>query len=413
MIERTTLANGIRVVIEHVPGVRSVACGVWVDVGSRDEAAGERGASHFLEHLLFKGTERWSALEIASALDAVGGEFNAFTSKEYTVFFVRTLDSDIVLGLDILADITQRPALREDDIASERNVVLEEILMYEDSPDELVHDTFAAAIMPDHPLGLPVLGTRESIEGISRDGIRHHFTSRYTPDRTILAVAGNVDPEAFVTELDSRWGGAEGEAPARELPAPAGALPIAVDRRDTEQAHLVLGVEAMPRDDPRRHALALLAHTFGGGMSSRLFQEVREKRGLVYAVYAYRSLFAETGWLASYAGTAPGRAEETLDVLSTEWDKLAAGFTRDELEAAKSHVRGGLALSQEDTGARMTRIGRSEITLDEVPDIDEVVRRIDAVTLDELNELAAELGARPRTLAAIGPLDAALLGRVA
>lgn len=413
MIKRATLDNGIRVVIEKVPGVRSVSCGVWVDVGSRDEGDGERGASHFLEHLLFKGTERWSALDIAQSLDAVGGEFNAFTSKEYTVFYVRTLDDDIDLGLDILSDITQRPALRTEDVDAERNVVLEEILMYEDSPDEIVHDHFAAAIMPRHPLGFPVLGTKESIGRVPRDRIQHWFETRYTPDRTVLAVAGNVDPGEFLRRLEVRWGAASGTAPAREIQTVLGSAPVAVDNRDTEQAHLVLGVEAIPQRDERRHALALVAHVFGGGMSSRLFQEVREKRGLVYSVYAYRSLFVETGWLASYAGTAPDRVTETLDVLTAEWNKLGQGITEDELAAAKSHVKGGLALSQEDTGNRMTRIGRSEITLDEVPDIDEVVRRVEAVTLDEANDLASELSRRARTLAVIGPLDADDIGRVA
>lgn len=411
MILRTTLDNGVRVVVEEVPGVRSVACGVWVDVGSRDEGEGVYGASHFLEHLLFKGTDRWSALQIAKSLDAVGGEFNAFTSKEYTAYYVRTLDCDIDLGLDILADITQQPALRTEDVDSERNVVIEEILMYEDSPDELVHDLFGETLLADHPLGRPVLGGKDSIAAIGQEQVHDYFCTMYTPDRFVLAVAGNVDAESFVDRLAKRWAHRRGSVAPRSLSEMALPARRRVDRRPTEQAHIVLGVPAFSRGDDRRHALAILAHVFGGGMSSRLFQELREKRGLCYSVYAYRSLFAEIGYLATYTGSATEHARETLDVLRAEWERLAQGISAEELHCAKTHVRGGLALSQEDTGSRMSRIGSAELTLGEVPDIDEVVRRIDAVNLDDVNTVAQALCSQELSMAVIGPVNDEVLER--
>lgn len=414
MITKMLLPNGLRIVLEPTPGVRSVAVGVWVDAGSRDETEGCHGASHFLEHLLFKGTERWSARAIAEALDAVGGDFNAFTGKEQTAFYVRTLDEEVPLGMDVLADITQRPAFRADEVESERSVVLEEINMYEDSPDELVHDVFGEAVLPRHPLGRPTVGTRESVTEMTRAAIAEYFATRYRPDRMVIAAAGNIDPARFAEDVDSHWGDCGGTALQRDVHAPGPAVARRIDERPTEQAHVVVGARTMARDDDRRHALTVLNHVFGGGMSSRLFQEVREKRGLVYSVYSYRALYQETGLFAVYAGTAPGRAGETLDVVLAEIDRLRAGITADELTTAKGHVRGALALSQEDTLSRMSRIGRAELTLGRVPEIDDLVADIDAVTLDDANALAAELAAAPRTLTVIGPFpDTAFAERVA
>ncbi len=413
MITKTLLPNGLRIVLEPVPGVRSVAVGVWVDAGSRDEAEGTYGASHFLEHLLFKGTEKWSARAIAESLDAVGGDFNAFTGKEQTAFYVRTLDDDVPLGMDILADITQRPAFRPDEVESERNVVVEEINMYEDSPDELVHDVFGEAVLPGHPLGRPIVGSRESITAMARGAIAEYFATRYRPDRTVVAAAGNIDPGRFANEVAAHWGDLAGRAPERDVHSPDAAVARRIDEKPTEQAHVVVGTRTMARDDARRHALTVLNHVFGGGMSSRLFQEVREKRGLAYSVYSYRSLYQETGLFAVYAGTAPGRAEETLDVVLGEIGRLAAGITPAELAAAKGHVRGALALSQEDTLSRMSRIGRAELTLGVVPEIDDLVAEIDAVTLDDVNVLAAELAASPRTLTVIGPFPAGAFAEAA
>jgi len=405
MITVRTLDNGLRVVVEEVPAVRSVAVGVWVDCGSRDEVPGTHGASHFLEHLLFKGTDTRSAEDIARSLDAVGGEFNAYTTKETTVFHVRTLDDDIGLGLDVLADITQRPAMRPDEVEAERNVVLEEINMYEDSPDELVHDIFCERFLSDHELGRPVIGTRSSITEMARDDIMGHFSRWYGADRIVVAVAGSVDVDAAVAEVERRWGAMPSAAGRRGLTAPASPGRSGIEVRDTEQVHLVLGSPTFDRADERRYALSLLNHIFGGGMSSRLFQEIREKRGLTYSVYSYRSLFQETGYFAAYAGCAPDRVAETLEVLNAEWDRAAEGVTDVELANAKGHLRAQMAMSQEDTASRMGRIGRALLTLGEVITVDDVVSRIDAVTRSDVDAVAAEVFRAPRTLVVLGPDD--------
>lgn len=407
MISHRSLPNGLRVVVEKVPGVRSVAVGVWVDVGSRDEIPVTFGASHFLEHLLFKGTDRWSAEAIARELDAVGGEFNAWTSKEQTVFHVRVLDDDLDLGLDILADITQRPALRPAEVDSERNVVLEEINMYEDSPDDLVHDIFGEVILHHHALGRPVLGTRDTITAMARDDVAAHFARWYGAGRTVIAVAGNIDPDAVIDRIGALWEDMAPAAGERTLAVPDLAGTTEVRPRDTEQTHLVLGAAAFPRDDPRRYALAAVNHVFGGGMSSRLFQEIRERRGLVYSTYSYRSLFEETGFVAAYAGCAPERAGETLDLLRDQWAAMAGGISAGELANAKGHLRAQMAMGEEDTASRMGRIGRSLLTYAEVATIDELIGRVDAVTLEDTSALCAEVFSRPTTLVVLGPDDTA------
>lgn len=403
MISHRSFPNGLRVVAEKVPGVRSVAVGVWVDVGSRDEVPATYGASHFLEHLLFKGTDRWSAEAIARALDAVGGEFNAWTSKEQTVFHVRVLDDDLALGLDILADITQRPALRPDEVDSERNVVLEEINMYEDSPDELVHDIFGETILGHHALGRSVLGTKDTIAQMARDDVAAHFGRWYGASRTVVAIAGNIDPDAVAERIAEQWATMSPATGVRELAVPAGAASTEVRVRDTEQTHLVIGAPAFARADDRRYALSAVNHVFGGGMSSRLFQEIRERRGLVYSTYSYRALFEETGYMAAYAGCAPARAAETLDLLHAQWDAMGGGITAEELAGAKGHLRAQIAMGEEDTGSRMGRIGKSLLTHGEVPTVDELIARIDAVSLDDTSALCAELFTRPLSMVALGP----------
>ncbi len=411
MIARRTLDNGVRIVLEQVPHVRSVATGIWVGVGSRDETQGVYGTSHFLEHLLFKGTDTRSAIDIAQAFDEIGGEFNAFTSKEQTAFYVRTLDEDALLGLDVLADITQRPAFRPEDIESERRVVLEEIAMHEDSPDEVVHELFSEVMFAGHPLGRSILGPPSSIEALSDSSIAAYHRAHYRPDTIVVAAAGNLDPEVFFKEVETRWSTfAMPPSPAAErLPGRLEAISARrVESRESEQVHLIVGTQTIGHGDPLRHALALLNHVFGGGMSSRLFQEVRERRGLVYSVYSFRSLFEDFGQLGVYAGTVPDHAPETLDVIQSEFDRLGAGISRDELEAARNSLKGALALSQEDTFSRMSRLGRSELALREAPTMDELVARLEAVTLDETNELARNLAGAPMTTVAIGPVDGVL-----
>jgi predicted Zn-dependent peptidase len=400
------LDGGLSLVTERVPDVRSVAVGFWVAAGSRDEHDAIAGASHFLEHLLFKGTPSRTARDIAEAVDAVGGEMNAFTTKEYTAFYVRVLGESLDLALDILSDIMWSPAFRPDDIEAERQVILEEILMHEDEPADLVHDVFCDALYPGHPLGREILGTTETITAMSRDDIRSYFARHFRPANIVVAAAGRVDHDALAEGVSRRFCGTPGgESPERNrrLPAPRR---VAVLRRPTEQAHLVVGTRALARDDPDRYALAVVDHVLGGGMSSRLFQEIRENRGLAYSVYSYRNAFQETGSLAAYAGTAPGHAREVVALVQAELDRMAAdGITEHELVTAKGHLTGSLALGSEDTYARMNRIGRSMVVHGEAETLDEVVARIEAVTLDDCRRVIDRVLGAERVLAVVGPFD--------
>jgi predicted Zn-dependent peptidase len=404
VIRTSTLANGLTVVTEHMPGAASVALGFWVDAGSRDEDPGVAGASHFLEHLLFKGTATRSAQQIAEAVEAVGGEMNAFTTKEYTAFYVRLLDTHLDLGLDIMCDIFWSPAFRAEEIEAERQVILEEILMHEDEPADLVHDLFQEAFYPGHPLGREVLGDRFTITGMSRQQIHDYFADRYRARSVVVAAAGNVDHDAVVAGIQRRDCGPDGAAPARPDHPLAPARPLAVTTRQTEQAHLVVGLPALPRGDDDRFALAVLNQVLGGGMSSRLFQEIREKRGLVYSVYSYRAAYIESGFLAVYAGTSPARAATVLDLVDAELDRLGSEPVPDrELDIARGHVAGAQVLSLEDPASRMSRIGRAQLIHGHVMPLGEMTERTAAVTRADVERVIGRLLAGPRVLAAIGP----------
>ncbi|HET7489023.1 MAG TPA: pitrilysin family protein [Acidimicrobiales bacterium] len=406
MIETTTLDNGITVVTERMPWVRSVSAGFWVGTGSRDEGEGLFGASHFLEHLLFKGTPTRTARGIAEDVDAVGGDMNAFTTREYTAFYLRVLDDSVDLALDILSDILWNPAFRADEVEAERQVILEEILMRADEPADLVHEVFTEALFPDHPVGREVLGDEPSIENMSREAIAAFHRHHYRPGNMVFAAAGNLHHEALVEGVERRFaGGAGGAAPVRTAPVvpPRG---WAIDPRPTEQAHLVVGMRAFDVHSEDRHALSVVNHVLGGGMSSRLFQTIREERGLAYSVYSYRSLLGDTGMLSVYAGTMPARLREVLDLVRDGIDSIAAGgITERELEVAKGHVVGELALSLEDSAARMSRIGRCQLIHGTVPTVDEVVASVAAVTLDDAARVAAEVLGNPQVVAVVGPVD--------
>jgi predicted Zn-dependent peptidase len=405
-IRQTRLDCGIRVVTERMPDAHSVTTGFWVDAGSRDETADQAGASHFLEHLLFKGTETRSARDIAESIEAVGGDMNAFTTKEYTAFYTRVLDDDIDLGLDILSDIMWSPAFRPDEIEAERQVILEEILMHEDEPADLVHDLFNEALYPGHPLGREVLGDKNTITGMTRDQIRGYFTDFYGPEAIVVAAAGHLDHHNVVAGIEHRYDGRRGDRPSRRAPAMAPPQPLVVNTRATEQAHVVVGVRALARDDDDRFALAALNQVLGGGMSSRLFQEIREKRGLVYSVYSYRAAYLETGSLSVYAGTSPAQVHEVLDLIHTQLDCIvASGVSARELDMAKGHLKGSLALSLEDSASRMTRIGRGVLLHNEVLRFDELVERTEAVSLDDVARVADRVLTNDRVLAVVGPFD--------
>jgi predicted Zn-dependent peptidase len=396
----------MRVVTEAMPDAHSVTVGFWVDAGSRDETPVEAGASHFLEHLLFKGTEERSAHSIAEDIEAVGGDMNAFTTKEYTAFYTRLIDEDLELGLDILSDIMWAPAFRPAEIDAERQVILEEINMHEDEPSDLVHELLHEALYPGHPLGREVLGERSTITAMTRDQIANYFGTRYKPPSIVVAAAGNLDHDRLVAGIERRCVTEPGTAPTRERPALAPVSPLIVQHRTTEQAHIVVGMRSIDRHDDDRFALSVLNQILGGGMSSRLFQEIREKRGLVYSVFSYRAAYLESGLLAVYAGTAPGRAQEVLALIDDELDKLATGpITDRELAVAKGHIKGSLALSLEDSAGRMNRIGRGHLIHGEVLSYEEIVARTEAVTHDDLRRVADRIFGNERVLAVVGPFS--------
>ncbi len=411
-VRRTVLPGGVRVVTESMPTVRSATFGVWAGVGSRDEAPSLAGASHFLEHLLFKGTRRRSALEISAALDAVGGEMNAFTGKEYTCFYARVLDTDLPVAIDVMTDLVTSSVLRTADVESERGVILEEIAMQEDDPADLVHDEFASVLFGESPLGRPILGTVESIRALSRTAVTGYYRRRYRPQNLVVSAAGSVEHAVVVRQVRRALAAAgldRGDAapsPPRlgSTRSPASTGRVQVTPRRTEQANLLLGVPGVARTDERRWALGVLNAALGGGMSSRLFQAVREERGLAYSVYSYVSQYADAGLLGIYAGCLPSKIDEVLKICRAELDKVAEeGVTGEELLRGQGQLRGGLVLGLEDTGSRMSRIAKSELVYGELLTVEDVLARIDAVTLDDVRAVARDvLGAAP-TLAVIGP----------
>src|SRR4051812_40626827 len=393
LISRTVLPGGLRIVTEAMPGVRSASVGIWVPVGSRDETPALAGTSHFLEHLLFKGTTRRSALDIASEMDAVGGEFNAFTEKEHTCFYATVLDRDLPLAIDIVADVVLDATITAQDVDVERGVVLEEIAMRDDDPADLVHDEFAGALFGDVPLGRSILGTEDSIHALTRRQIHGYYKRRYTTDAMVVSVAGNVDHgevvalvrTAFAGQLDAARGPVAPRSGPLHPPHGAPAQPILVRPDETEQANVVLGCRGLARNAPDRYALGVLSSALGGGMSSRLFQRIREERGLAYSVYTFSSGYADTGLFGIYAGCQPGKADEVLSLILTEFAAVARGeLDEAEIERGKGQMRGATVLGLEDAGSRMTRIGKSEIAYGDVLGVDELLRRVDAVTVADV-----------------------------
>ena len=401
------LDNGATIVTERMSEVRSVSVGFWFDVGSRDEPDALAGTSHFLEHLLFKGTPTRTAKDIADAFDAVGGDVNAFTSKEYTCYYSRVLDDDLPMALDVLSDMILASSLDPTELESERKVILEEIAMHEDAPDELVHDLFYRSMWTGHPLGRPVLGFNDTISDVARDEVAGYWEARYAPSNLVVAAAGNIAHERLVEEIEGLFRSREGHKTQRNGPAPVTHPGIDVHRRPTEQAHIVFGSEGLPRHDDDRHALAVLDTVLGGGMSSRLFQEVREKRGLAYSVYSYRSLFADTGSFVVYAGTTPQNTRTVMDIIRTEVESVVGeGITEVELDRAKGHLRGSLVLSAEDPGSRMNRLGRQQITTGEILSLDELIRRFDALTRQDIDRVARRVLDRDDfRVTVVGPFD--------
>ena len=411
---RTVLPGGLRVITESMPTVRSASFGIWAGVGSRDEDIRHAGATHYLEHLLFKGTSRRSALDISAAIDAVGGELNAFTAKEYTCYYARVLDADLPLAIDVLSDMVTASLLEPSEVEAERAVILEEIAMTDDDPSDTAHEAFGWQLFGDTPLGRPILGTVDSINAITREQIAEHYVAKYGPENLVVAAAGRLDHDEVVELTRNSFAqvmkARAVPAPPR-LPAPAGpevgsGTGVRLISRPIEQANLVLGCVGLARTDDRRFSLGVLNAALGGGMSSRLFQEIREKRGLAYSVYSFNSQHADVGLWGIYAGCLPAKADEVLAICADEIAKVCdGGLTKEELDRGKGQLRGSIVLGLEDPASRMTRIGKSELVYPRLEPVDEILARIDAVTLDEVREVAVAILSQPKALAVVGPYD--------
>jgi predicted Zn-dependent peptidase len=403
------LPGGLRVISESLPAVRSAAFGIWAGVGSRDEDRAHAGATHYLEHLLFKGTSRRSALDISAAMDAVGGELNAFTAKEHTCYYAHVLDSDLELAVDLVADVVLNGRCATGDVELERDVVLEEIAMRDDDPEDALGDMFLAALFGDHPVGRPVIGSVHSVSAMTRAQLHSFHVRRYTPERMVVAVAGNVDHDDVVALVREHFG-PRLIRDRRPMPPRKGTGRIAdrprltLANRNAEQTHACLGVRTPGRHWKHRWALSVLNTALGGGLSSRLFQQVRESRGLAYSVYSSLDMFSDSGALSVYAACLPERFGEVARVTTEVLETVARdGITEAECRIAKGSLRGGLVLGLEDSNSRMNRIGRSELNYAEHRSIDRTLQELDEVTVDEVNAAARQLLGKPYGVAVLGP----------
>ena len=402
---KSVLPNGIRLVTERIPHVRSVAVGVWVDTGSRYEPTEKAGISHFIEHLVFKGTESRTAEEIAKTVDSVGGQMDAFTTKEHTCFYVTVLDEHLPLAADLLADILLHPLFAQDDIEKEKTVVLQEFRMVEDTPDDVIHDLFAERVWPTHPLGRPILGEKKIVTGLNRDTVLTHFREEYCPSRITIAAAGRLEHDALVELLGRRLEGLPHGGPSRREGRPVLQRCVELVEKSLEQVHFVIGGAGLQQDAPDRYALFLLNTIVGGSMSSRLFQEVRERQGLVYSIHSGNVAFRDSGLFYVYAGTEPAHFTRVVGLTLGELRKLRTdGVTDDELKRAKDHLKGSLILSLESTGSRMTRIAKQELYFGRAFTFDELLDGIDSVTGPDVGALIDRLlGQGPLSLVALGP----------
>ncbi|WP_082471589.1 M16 family metallopeptidase [Arthrobacter sp. Leaf234] len=415
VVRRSVLPGGVRVLTEAMPGQRSATIGFWVGVGSRDEAEGQHGSTHFLEHLLFKGTARRSAMDIASAFDEVGGESNAATAKENTCYYARVLDSDLPMAIDVIADMVTSAVLDPEELEQERDVILEEIAMDSDDPGDVVHEKFVELVLGDHPLGRPIGGTPEAIMAVPRDSVLAHYRRYYVSSEIVVTAAGGLDHDVVCRLVQEAletagWSLAEGALPVARRSTTAtpvhGATGTHVIRRAVEQSNILIGCPSLTATDERRFAMSVLNAVLGGGMSSRLFQEIREKRGLVYSTYSFSAAYADAGYFGMYAGCSPAKTGQVIRLLGAELDRLAAdGIDAEELRKAVGQLSGGLVMALEDSSSRMSRLGRSELVSGEFVDMDASLERIRAVTAEDVRGLARELAAAPRTTVVVGPFD--------
>ncbi len=407
MIQREVLPNGVRIVTENITYVQSVALGIWVGVGARDEADDVRGISHVIEHMLFKGTPTRTAQQIADQIDSVGGDINAFTSKENTCYYVRMLSEHVPLAVDVLSDLFLNSVIDSEELAREQNVILEEIKRRNDEPDDLVHDLFTETLWPGHVLGKSVIGTPETVAAMKSDTLKGYMAKRYTPDSIVISAAGNLNHDEIVEMVRERFGHLSGTRAGWRLPdtTPAFTPGTAYVEKAIEQVNLVLGTRGYAQLDDDKYKLSILDNVLGGSMSSRLFQEVREKRGLAYSIGSYSQSFREGGYFAVYSGSGPATAGQVIDLVKAEFANVRKNnITAAELDRAKNQFRGGVVMGQESMNSRMTRMGRNELVYDRVIPIEETMDKINAVSLDDVAGVAEYLFSSDEyAMATVGP----------
>ena len=404
MIKKYTCQNGVRIVLENIPTVRSAAIGVWIKTGSRNETPELNGVSHFLEHMFFKGTTTRNAREIAESFDSIGGQVNAFTSKEYTCYYAKVMDNHASYALEILADMFFNSTFDEEELKKEKNVVYEEIKMYEDTPDDIVHDLLSKAVYENHPLGYPILGTESTLETFNSETLKKYVHDMYTPDKVVISIAGNVD-EKMIQEVESYFGSYQGGEERLELVKPSFHENRITRKKETEQAHLCLGFKGLEIGNDKTYSLVTLNNILGGSMSSRLFQEVREQRGLAYSVYSYHSSYQDTGLVTIYGGTGTSQLDSLYDTIQETLATLKRdGITEKELRNSKEQLKGSLMLSLESTNSRMSRNGKKELMLGEHRSLDDIIVKIDEVTEDSVNELANRIFTE-HSLSLVSPLE--------
>jgi len=417
-VRRTILPSGVRVLTEHMPGAQSASVSFSVAVGSRDETNGHFGSTHFLEHLLFKGTKRRTALEIAVAFDSVGGSSNASTGKEHTSYYARVQDKALPVAVDVIADMLTSSLIDSTEFENERPVILEELAMNDDDPQDVVHEEFSAAVLGAHALGRPIGGTQETIQAVTREAVWQHYKENYRPQDLVVVAAGGVDHNNLIELVekgltDAGWNLDERNAPvARRLQNPAiitRGTDLKVIHRPIQQANVILGMQGLIADDSRRYAMGILNTVLGGGMSSRLFQEIREKRGLAYSVYSFNQGYSDAAYFGLYAGCSPAKTAEVTRLMIAEFEKIAAnGITEDELALAKGNISGSLALKFESTQARMSRLASAEIVQGQFIDLDQSLAMFEKVTNEDIIALAADLASRDRSIVAVGDIKADL-----
>lgn len=419
LVRRTILPSGVRILSEQVPGSRSATIGYWIAVGSRDEHPQTYGSTHFLEHLLFKGTPTRTALDIAISFDSVGGEHNAMTAKEYTCYYAKVQDKDVGMAVGVLSDMVTSSVLDRDEFENERGVILEELAMADDDPTDVANERLYEVVFGEHPLGRPIGGNPQTINAVTRDAVWEHYQQNYRAQDLVITVAGAVEHDALVAAVTQSLVAAGWDLSVEAAPVPRRETTLqqfgrsgelAVVQRPIEQANLLVGVPGLAATDPRRSTLSVMNSILGGGMSSRLFQEIRERRGLAYSVYSFSPSYSDAGMFGMYAGCSPAKAAQVAELMLTEFRKLAKhGVSDEELARAVGQLSGASALALEDSDTRMSRLGRAEITLGEFIDLDETLRRLSLVTAGDIQQLADELAQHPISMAAVGTVEESTL----